>query len=96
MIKESEIVTKKYLSQELGVFRKELKTEIITEVRVMMYETMTGAMENMKLFYLEENKRHMTALIQGVKDEMRAYKDEMKNWTDKWDNHEVRLRVMEG
>ena len=95
MIKESEIVTKKYLSQELSSFKKELKTEILIEVRVMMHETMEGAMENMKMFYQIETKRHMTALMQGFRDEMRIFKDAMGMINDKVEDHETRLLSLE-
>ena len=95
MIKENEIVTKKYLTKELSTFRKELKTEIMTEVRILMHEITHGAMENMKVFYLEENKRHISALIQGVREEVQVFKDAMLMMNQKLDNHENRLQVLE-
>ena len=92
MIKESEIVTKKYLST---VFKKELKTEIISEVRVMMHETLEGAMENMKAYYKFETERYIGALMQEYKDERKVDRDMMKTMMEKWDNHETRLQVLE-
>jgi hypothetical protein len=112
MIKDSEIVTKKYFEKKLDqkfneklsdfVTKKYLKVEldkqrvdIIREVRIMMHETMESGMENMKLYYQEETNRHMTALLQGFKDEMLVYKDQFKSFMEKLDNHEHRIGALE-
>jgi hypothetical protein len=104
MIKENEIVTKTYLrdSQKDFVTKKHLtgalkeqKIEIIREVRTMMHETMEGAVENMKEYYIAETNRHTSTLMQGFKDEMRYYKDEMKTFMERLDNHENRITTLE-
>lgn len=104
MIKDSEIVTKKYLDKKLSNFvtRKYLKVEldkqkvdIIREVRIMMHETMESGMENMKLYYQEETNRHMTALLQGFRDDLRVYNDQFKSFMEKLDNHEHRIVALE-
>jgi hypothetical protein len=112
MIKDSEIVTKKYFEKKLDqklneklsdfVTKRYLKVEldkqrvdIIREVRIMMHETMESGMENMKLYYQEETNRHMTALLQGFKDEMLVYKDQFKSFMEKLNNHEQRIGALE-
>ncbi|MDE2040917.1 MAG: hypothetical protein KGI59_00820 [Patescibacteria group bacterium] len=83
MIPESEIVTKKYLSAELSKFGKELKFEILREVRVMMHENLIAVMDNMKEYYRVETDRYIGALMQEHRDEFRAFKDQMKVFGDK-------------
>ena len=98
MIKESEIVTKTYLAHELGLIRlemKEQKSDILKKVRIMMHETMMGGMENMKLYYDEQMKHLTGALMEGVRDEMRIYKDSMGMFKEEIDGHEVRITALE-
>ncbi|MEK7646632.1 MAG: hypothetical protein AAB381_02995 [Patescibacteria group bacterium] len=96
MIKDSDIVTKRYLTKELNSFRtemKEQKIEIIREIRIMMHETMDGAMENMKLYHQEENNRHVGAVIEGMKDDNRGIRDGIKMVEGRVDDHENRLQA---
>jgi hypothetical protein len=81
MIKHNEIVTKKFLAEELTLLRNEMRTEmreqkyyIIREVRSIMHETMMTAMENMKSYYEISSAHYMKALIEGVRDEIAIYK----------------------
>jgi hypothetical protein len=100
MIKDSEIVTKKYLDKKLSNFatKKDLdkcRVEIIREVKIMMHETMDSSMENMKLYYQEEANRYTTALLQGFRDDLRVYNDQFKSFMEKLDNHEHRIVALE-
>ena len=87
MNKKLDYVTNGYLSKEL----EQQKYQILREVRVITFE----AMETVKVHYEERAERHMTALLQGFKDEMRAYKDGLKMFMDKLNDHEGRISNIE-
>ncbi len=87
MIKEQDIVTKKFLADQL----MSQKIEILEEVRAEIHSALDSATKNMKAYYRRESKHQMGALLDGVRDEMRAYRDGMKMHQEKLDNHELRL-----
>ena len=98
MIKDSEIVTRSYLDRKLDVFDEKFdkklsnqKIEIIREVRIMMHETMEQGMKNMRLSYEAQGQRHMDALHEGFRDQIRVFTDGMKMTNEKLDNHEQRI-----
>lgn len=100
----SDVVTKEYLKKELSHFvtqeylkkaMQEQKVEIVREIRIMMHETMESGMENMKLYYQDETQRYMKALLQGFKDEMLVYRDQMTSYWERLDQHDQRITSLE-
>jgi hypothetical protein len=87
MTNKLDYVTNAQLKKELEI----QKYEILREVRVITFE----AMETVKVHFEERVERHMTALLQGFRDELRVYKDGIKMFMDKLNNHESRICELE-
>ena len=101
---EKNFVTKDYLDKKLDNFvtkedlKKEFtffKGEIISEVRKMNYELVNNIVENAKTYYLDETKKHMTALREGFRDDLKGYKDQVTTVSEKVEKCEERLDVLE-
>ncbi|GEM_PF-2927767 len=98
MIKETELnktlsryVTKDYFTKTLKKELGDQKHQILKETRVMIYESL----ETIKIYFEEQGNRHREALLQGFKDEMLVYKDQMKSYWERLDNHEHRIISLE-
>jgi len=96
----SEIVTKKYFKKELKAElsnfvtkndMKEQKYEILREVRVIIFESL----ETIKVYFEEQGNRHREALLQGFRDELLVYKDEVMSHKEKLDDHGHRIKLLE-
>ena len=80
-------VTKDYITNEM----KKQKYDILREVRVMIYESL----ETIKIYFEEQGNRHREALLQGFKDEMLIYKDEVRTHREMLEDHRQRIGVLE-
>jgi hypothetical protein len=100
MIKDSEIVTKKYLAQELNSLRSEIKAQfieqkvsIIEELRAEIHQSVESAMRNMQAHFDKEIHRYIGASVENIRDENRAFRDGITMLIERTDNHEKRLEV---
>ena len=91
MIAKNDLVTKEYLKKEL----KEFRYSLLIEIRTMMHETMESALENSKLYYIQEMQKYIGAQAETFRDDLRYYKDGIKTMTDTIIDHGKRILDIE-
>jgi hypothetical protein len=60
-------------------------------VRVIIFESL----ETIKIYFEEQGNRHREALLQGFRDELLVYKDEVMSHKEKLDDHGSRIKLLE-
>lgn len=100
MIKDSEIVTKKFLKKELSTFRAEVKAQFIEhkvstveELRDEIHQSIESAMRNLKAHHDKETQRYIGASVENIRDENRAFRDGITMLIEKTNDHETRLQA---
>ena len=70
-------VTKEDLKKELAGFRISFKTEMLNETKIIFHQVAETLMESSKAYYSKEMERHMNALREGFRDDLKGYKDQV-------------------